>query len=121
MLEDPSEDASFRSDICVDSIGAILATILRLENGGDFARILRCESNSDRMKLLKRIVGETAFPDLEELKREFAQADRQPIIIYPPEKGEPKEASAAQETKKDEQEQEILRKVPPYNKPPRRR
>ena len=83
ILEDPQEEASFRSDIFVDSIGSILATILRLENGGDFARILRCESNGDRIKLLRRIVGETALPDIEELKKEFAQADRQPIVIYP--------------------------------------
>ena len=105
ILEDPDEDASFRSDIFVDSIGAILATILRLENGGDFSRILRCESTGDRIKLLKRIVGETAFPDIEELKKEFAQADRQPIIIYPPKKEVPKEQQPpAQETKKEEQE-----------------
>lgn len=104
ILEDPKEDASFRSDIFVDSIGVILATILRLENGGDFARILRCESTGDRIKLLKRIVGETAFPDIEELKKEFAQADRQPIIIYPPEKEAPEEPqSSTQETKKEEQ------------------
>jgi hypothetical protein len=105
ILEAPDEDASFRSDIFVDSIGAILATILRLENGGDFARILRCESTGDRIKLLKRIVGETAFPDIEELKKEFTQADRQPIIIYPSKKEVPKEPQPpAQETKKEEQE-----------------
>jgi hypothetical protein len=81
ILEDTQEEASFRSDIFVDSIGSILATILRLENGGDFARILRCESNGDRIKLLKRIVGETALPDIGELQKEFGQADCQPFII----------------------------------------
>ena len=89
ILEDPQEEASFRSDIFVDSIGSVLATILRLENGGDFARVLRCESNGDRIKLLRRIVGETALPDIAELKKEFAQADHQPIIIYTPPKEPP--------------------------------
>ena len=37
ILEDPRETASFRSDIFVDSIGAILSTVLRLESGSDFA------------------------------------------------------------------------------------
>jgi Protein NO VEIN, C-terminal len=105
ILEDPQEEATFRSDIFVDSIGSILATILRLENGGDFARILRCESNGDRIKLLRRILGEMTLPDLEDLKKEFTQADRQPIIIYPPEKEAAKESHpATQETEKEEQE-----------------
>lgn len=105
ILEGSREEASFRSDIFVDSIGAILATILRLENGGDFARILRCESTGDRINLLKRIIGETAFPDIEELKKEFAQADRQPTIIFLPKKEDVKEPeSTTQETKKEEKE-----------------
>lgn len=105
ILEGSREEASLRSDIFVDSIGAILATILRLENGGDFARILRCESTGDRINLLKRIVGETAFPDIEELKKEFAQADRQPTIIFLPQKEDAKEPqSTEQETKKEEKE-----------------
>ncbi|MFA5393703.1 MAG: DUF3883 domain-containing protein [Candidatus Ratteibacteria bacterium] len=105
IFEAPQEDASFRSDIFVDSIGAILASIFRLENGGDFARILRCESNGDRIKLLKRIVGETDFPDIEELKKEFEQAGRQPIITYTPEKkDDEKSQPSTQETKKEDQE-----------------
>jgi len=105
ILEDPQEEATFRSDIFVDSIGSILATILRLENGGDFARILRCESNGDRIKLLRRILGEMTLPDLEDLKKEFTQADRQPIIIYLSGKEAAKEPHpATQETEKEEQE-----------------
>lgn len=107
ILEDPQEEASFRSDIFVDSIGSILATILRLENGGDFARILRCESNGDRIKLLKRIVGETALPDIEELKKEFAQADRQPIIIYPPKKETTQESQPTAPITENEGEETI--------------
>jgi hypothetical protein len=107
ILEDPQEEATFRSDIFVDSIGSILAMVLRLENGGDFARILRCESNGDRIKLLRRILGEVTLPDLEELKKEFTKTDRQPIIIYPPAKETPKEPHpATQETEKEEQEAE---------------
>jgi len=94
VLEDPQEKASFRSDIFVDSIGSVLATVLRLENGGDFARILRCESNGDRLKLLKRIIGESALPDIEELKKEFSQADRQITIFYPPKKETEEEPQA---------------------------
>ena len=56
---------------------------------------------------MKRIVGETAFPDIEELKKEFAQADIQPTIIYLPEKEDAKEPlSITQEAKKEEKETE---------------
>jgi len=87
ILEDPNEETSFRSDLFVDSVGSILAAIMRLENGGDFARILRCESNVDRVKLLKKIVGEISFSDIEQLKTEFSEAGRHPIIIVPEDKG----------------------------------
>ncbi len=104
ILEDPQEEASFRSDIFVDSIGSVLATILRLENGGDFARVLRCESNGDRIKLLRRIVGETAIPDIEELKKEFAQVDHQPVIIYTPPKEPPQGAKPSEAISENEEE-----------------
>ena len=55
--------------------------------------------------MLRRILGEITFPDLEELKHDFAQADRKPIIIYSPEKEALKEPSPfTQETKKVEPE-----------------
>ncbi|MCG6537312.1 MAG: DUF3883 domain-containing protein [Syntrophales bacterium LBB04] len=89
ILEDPSESASFNSDIFVDSIGAILASIFGLESGGDFARILRCGNNTDRNRLLERIIGDSDF-DLEEIKKEFEQTDEIPSFTYIHEKKLPK-------------------------------
>jgi hypothetical protein len=110
ILEDPSESASFNSDIFVDSIGAILASMFGIESGGEFARILRCRNNTDRGRLLKRIIGDSDF-DLEELKKEFEQVDDIPPFSYPEEKllkettdGHAIEEKKTIEAKKDEKE-----------------
>ncbi|KUI97521.1 sacsin N-terminal ATP-binding-like domain-containing protein [Vibrio sp. MEBiC08052] len=45
------------SDMLADAIGEALASLFRIANGGDFARLFRCRRN-ERLSLLSRILGE---------------------------------------------------------------
>ncbi|MGI2104191.1 sacsin N-terminal ATP-binding-like domain-containing protein [Shewanella frigidimarina] len=45
------------SDMLADAIGEALASLFRIANGGDFARLFRCRAN-ERITLLGRILGE---------------------------------------------------------------
>tara|TARA_R110001583_G_scaffold18601_1_gene73828 strand:+ start:20314 stop:24513 length:4200 start_codon:yes stop_codon:yes gene_type:complete len=45
------------SDMLADAIGEALASLFRIANGGDFARLFRCSMN-ERLALLSRILGE---------------------------------------------------------------
>ncbi len=81
ILEDQNERATFQSDIFADTIGAILATTFRLDSGGDFARMLRCNER-DRQVLLKRILGDSMLLDISDLKKEFDEVGNLPGFIY---------------------------------------
>jgi hypothetical protein len=56
-----------------DSLGAVIAAIFRLENGSDFARLI-VSPRPDRIKLLEKILGGDATPDLKALEEEFEVA-----------------------------------------------
>lgn len=56
-----------------DAIGAVIATIFRLESGSDFARLILCP-RQDRLKLLEKILGGEAVPDMAALEEEFEVA-----------------------------------------------
>ncbi|AWY00763.1 hypothetical protein A8139_12860 [Marinomonas primoryensis] len=48
---------SHNSDMLADAIGEALASLFRIANGGDFARLFRCSVN-ERITLLSRMLGE---------------------------------------------------------------
>ncbi|MGF1716764.1 DUF3883 domain-containing protein [Photobacterium chitinilyticum] len=50
------------SDMLADAIGEALASLFRIANGGDFARLFRCSKN-ERHALLNRILGEEVSKD----------------------------------------------------------
>ncbi|WP_394230699.1 DUF3883 domain-containing protein [Shewanella colwelliana] len=50
------------SDMLADAIGEALASLFRIANGGDFARLFRCSDN-ERITLLSRILGEEVRPE----------------------------------------------------------
>jgi hypothetical protein len=61
-----SENASLRSAMLADTLGRIFATLFNLESGGEFAQLIQCE-DAERRELLKRLLGESELPNLEEL------------------------------------------------------
>ncbi len=57
-IKTPNEVIDHHSDLLADVIGEALASIYRLANGGDFARLFRC-SIKERRSLLGKMLGET--------------------------------------------------------------
>lgn len=73
ILQDPDcrKDKLLLSDtFLADAIGAVIATIFRLESGSDFARLIQCP-RQDRLKLLEKMLGGEAVPDMTALENEF--------------------------------------------------
>jgi hypothetical protein len=90
VRSDPSRPMSFSESLLADSIGEALATIFRIADGGDFARMLVCKEE-DRLELLRRLRGESALEDIESIKAEFAAFHNTTIearfpVTEPPEK-----------------------------------
>lgn len=56
-IKTPNEVIDHHSDLLADVIGEALASIYRLANGGDFARLFRC-SAKERLQLLNKMLGE---------------------------------------------------------------
>ena len=57
-IKTPNVVVAHQSDLLADVIGEALASIYRLANGGDFARLFRC-STQERLQLLGKMLGET--------------------------------------------------------------
>jgi hypothetical protein len=70
VRSDPSKPISFSQSLLADSIGEALATVFRIADGGEFARMLVC-SEDDRPQLLRRLRGESALEDIESIKAQF--------------------------------------------------
>lgn len=66
---------SLESDLLADTIGAIVASLFNLAQGGDFARLIRCAAH-ERKDLLKRILGESEIPGFDKIQSDFDQALR---------------------------------------------
>ena len=76
VLSDPSESELLKSDLLADVVGQIFAAIFRIERGDDFARLFACQ-RKDRLKILKRLVGEDDVPAMEELERLYSDTAEQ--------------------------------------------
>lgn len=68
---DPADPVNLSSDLLADALGAALAALFRLGEGGEFARMLLCREK-DRKQLLRKMRGEGSDTDLGELESEFA-------------------------------------------------
>ena len=70
---DPSELDPIRSDLLADSTGQVFAAVFRIERGDEFARLISCKAK-DRVKILRRLVGEDELPALAEIERGYLEA-----------------------------------------------
>lgn len=60
------ENASLQSAMLADTLGRVVATLFNLESGGEFAQLIQC-NDSERLELLKRLLGESEVPNLDDL------------------------------------------------------
>ena len=67
---DPTDEISISSDLIADAIGAAIAPIFELGDGGDFSRIISCKNNQ-RASLIQKMLGKPV--DIEALKRDMAK------------------------------------------------
>lgn len=74
---DPAEPIAFSDDLLADAVGDALASLFRLVDGGDFARMLRCDPKN-RRSLLRRMRGESADEDMESIIAQFDGGLRRP-------------------------------------------
>jgi hypothetical protein len=61
-IKTPCSLIDHQSDLLADVIGEAIASIYRLANGGDFARLFSCRNN-ERLLLLSRLLGENITPE----------------------------------------------------------
>jgi hypothetical protein len=76
VFSDPSESDLLKSALLADVVGQIFAAVFRIERGDDFARLFACQ-RKDRLKILKRLVGEDDVPAMEELERLYSDTAEQ--------------------------------------------
>ena len=69
-------------DMLADTIGEALASIFRLSDGGDFARMFRCQDR-DRLMLLRKLRGDIAINDIETIKQDFGDFKIDETILPP--------------------------------------
>lgn len=70
VRSDPARPLSFAAPLLADAVGQALASIFRIADGGDFARMLSCEEG-DRLMLLQRLRGESVLEDIETIRTEY--------------------------------------------------
>ena len=63
----PLDDLSINSSLFADAIGAAIAPLFELADGGDFARIISCPDNQ-RIVLLRRMLGKDSSFNIDALK-----------------------------------------------------
>ncbi len=70
------------SDMLADAIGEALASLFRIANGGDFARLFRCRSN-ERLPLLSRILGEIIKEEqiISVSTQDLDKTDIEPVLV----------------------------------------
>ena len=71
---DPAEPLNLAHDLLADTIGAAIASIFRIGDGGEFARMFLCKEK-DRKTLLRRMRGEAADENMEQIIAEFGIDD----------------------------------------------
>lgn len=67
---DPAEPNNIALDLLADSIGAAIASIFRIGDGGEFARMFLCKGK-DRKGLLRKMRGEAADENMEQIIEQF--------------------------------------------------
>lgn len=84
LLVPDTHNASLRSALYANCLGQIVANIFNLENNSDFSRIIQSDE-ADRLELLRTMLGEDKFPELDKLKHELYthQAELPPVVIPP--------------------------------------
>jgi len=77
------EIASLQSAMLADTLGRVVATLFNLESGGEFAQLIQCD-DTERLELLKRLLGESEVPNLDDLAAtEGLDETRSPDILVP--------------------------------------
>ncbi len=74
VQSDPAEPLDIASDLLADAIGEAIASIFRIGDGGEFARMFLCK-DKDRRTLLRRMRGEAAEEDMDKIIAEFGSLD----------------------------------------------
>ncbi|QXE85551.1 DUF3883 domain-containing protein [Geomonas nitrogeniifigens] len=74
VRSDPADPLDIASDLLADSVGAAIASIFRIGDGGEFARMFLCKGK-DRKSLLKKMRGEEADENMEQIIEEFGGTD----------------------------------------------
>ena len=74
VRSDPADPLDIASDLLADSVGAAIASIFRIGDGGEFARMFLCKEK-DRKSLLRKMRGEEADENMEQIIEEFGGTD----------------------------------------------
>lgn len=90
VRSDPTELVDSSSALLADSIGAAIASIFRIGDGGEFARMFLCRQK-DRKALLRRMRGEAADEDMDRIIEEFGHQTPADRLAMLPEVGPIKE------------------------------
>ena len=72
ILSDPQESDRLNSDLLADAVGQIFAAVFGVERGDDFARLVRCQ-RKNRLRVLKRLIGDEDIPGMEEARTELSR------------------------------------------------
>ena len=75
IRSDPAEPSDIALDLLADAVGEAIASIFRLADGGEFARMFSCK-DKNRKALLLRMRGEAADEDMEKILKEFSSPAR---------------------------------------------
>lgn len=100
----PDEVPSPTSDLLADAIGEAIASIFRIADGGEFARMFLCKEQN-RPKLLERMRGEAAIEDMDKIIAQFGQSEvteRLPNLTISGVIQDPLQTDVSIETKDDE-------------------
>jgi hypothetical protein len=71
VRSDPNEEVDTTSDLLADAIGAAIAAVFRIGDGGEYARMFLCKLK-DRESLLRRMRGEAADEDMSRIIEAFS-------------------------------------------------
>jgi hypothetical protein len=70
LCADPADPLNISPDMLADAIGDALASIFRLSEGGEFARMFLCKEK-DRLQLLRKMRGDSAIDNIEAVIDDF--------------------------------------------------
>ena len=106
IRSDPTEIVDKTSALLGDAIGAAIASLFRIGDGGSFAQMFLCPEK-DRKFLLKRMRGEAADEDMDRIIQEFSLLNPDDIVNMLPEVGP---IEAPKENEKDIEPEKLLDK-----------